>query len=229
MRASCASVIARATKDIDLTLPHHLTTSSPSPADQIRDMLQDAAAEDLGDRFVFVVAKAKEQLVAPPYGGVRYPVTATLDERHFSNFELDVTFAAPISAPSEQLIGHDWLDFVGIAPPRVSVLPVPQQFAEKAHAYSLPHIGQENSRVKDLADMILYLETRPPDRDAVAQAVRAVFELRNTHPIPATLPEPPATWDAVFKSIAAHCALSAADLATAYHILSVYWSSLSLP
>lgn len=219
MRASFASAIAR----------DQLAASDPSRAQAIRDMLQDAADEDMGDWFVFVVARAREQFVAPPYGGVRYPVTVNLDERHFSNFELDVTFAAPTPAAPEMLTAHDWLDFVGIAPPTIPALPVQQQFAEKAHAYSLPYAGHEYSRVKDLADMILYLETRSPDPHAVAQAVRAVFALRNTHPIPATLPPPPPVWDAVYASIAAQCALAASDLATAFQLLSAYWASLGLP
>jgi hypothetical protein len=136
---------------------------------------------------------------------------------------------APLTQP-EWLQGHDRLAFAGIDAPRIAALPVPQQFAEKLHAYSLPYSEQfENSRVKDLADMVLYLETRSPDPVAVAQSVRMIFEIRNTHAIPALLPPPPQSWNAEYADIAARCDLRAADLKVAYQMLPAYWASLGLP
>ena len=33
-----------------------------------------------------------------------------------------------------------------------------EQFAEKLHAYTLPRVGRENTRVKDLVDLVLLIE-----------------------------------------------------------------------
>ena len=39
----------------------------------------------------------------------------------------------------------------------------------------------------------------------VAQALRATFSRTGTHPIPKTVPKPPAFWSAQFTSMAASC------------------------
>jgi hypothetical protein len=136
---------------------------------------------------------------------------------------MDVSFTSPAPAQPEWLQGHDWLAFAGIDAPRIAALPIPQQLAEKLHAYTLPNSGQQvNSRVKDLTDMILYLETQSPDPVAVAQAVQAIFAPRDTHPIPTSPQAPPQSWSAEYADIAAKCDLSAVDLQAAYNVLTVY-------
>jgi hypothetical protein len=221
---------ARSTKDLDLTVPYMEADSQAARAELVREMLQDAADEDLGDYFTFTIAKVKEYLQSRPFGGARFPVIASVDNRQFASLRLDIVFAGPDPSPCEWLDARDWLGFAGISPPRVAVLPVPQQFAEKVHAYSYPYKeNNPNDRVKDLTDLVAFLETKPPDPTLVSQAVRNTFNNRNTHVIPTNLPEPPHAWDDEYAVQAAACQLQAADIQAAYRLLTAYWTRLELP
>src|SRR5271165_2150787 len=76
---------ARTTKDIDLAL-HDGTRLPKNPkerAEEVRMMLQEAAAADLDDYFEFFVGEAREELDGAPEGGNRYPVEARMDGREF--------------------------------------------------------------------------------------------------------------------------------------------------
>ena len=63
--------VARTTKDIDLTL-HDDTRLSKDPGkwrDEVRGMLQEAAAARFDDYFEFLVAEAREDLEGAPGRG----------------------------------------------------------------------------------------------------------------------------------------------------------------
>jgi hypothetical protein len=74
---------ARTTKDLDLTLNDgtHLSKDPKERREQVRAMLQEAAAAHLDDFFEFVVGEAKEDQEGAPEGGSRYPVQAQMDGR----------------------------------------------------------------------------------------------------------------------------------------------------
>ena len=63
---------ARATIDIDLTLPG-VDVTGGQPNDVIREMLQQAAGVSLDDWFEFTIAAPIMDLDAAPYGGARFP------------------------------------------------------------------------------------------------------------------------------------------------------------
>src|SRR5438552_10159461 len=130
---------ARATKDIDLTIPNVIVVSGQSvdQSDAIRERLQDASDLDLGDWFRFRVGAAIEDIEAAPYGGARFPVEALLAGRLFVRFRVDVAVGDAVVSVPEQLTGHHLLDFAGIPPVLVAALPKDQHFAEKVHSYSL--------------------------------------------------------------------------------------------
>ena len=85
-----------------------------------------------------------------------------------------------------------------------------EQFAEKLHAYTLPRVGRENSRVKDLVDLILLIERAKLDTTRLPRAVRETFQRRKTHEIPVNLASPPASWSRPFAEMAAECGLEPA-------------------
>src|SRR5260370_10165831 len=81
---------ARTTKDIDLTL-HYGTRLSKDPkerGEQVRAMLQEAAANRFDDYFEFLIGEAREELEVAPEGGSRYPVQARMDGRDFARFHV---------------------------------------------------------------------------------------------------------------------------------------------
>ena len=112
---------------------------------------------------------------AAPHGGARFPVDARLDGRVFVGFHLDVWFGDAVMEPLEVIEGRDWLGFAGIASPSLYMIPREQQFAEKLHAYTLPRHGAANTRVRDLVDMVLLIQSGTLTNDKVAEAICVTF------------------------------------------------------
>lgn len=224
---------ARVTRDLDLSIPvlAPLVASDAMPAalsTTIREALQDAAELDLHDGFIFLIGEPMADLDAAPDGGARYPVEARLDARTFTTFHLDVGVGDAIIAPPEWLTGQDMLDFAGIPPVRAAALSREQQFAEKLHAYTLPRGERVNTRVKDLLDLMLLIDMGLPDREQMRQALRATFERRRTHALPASLDAPPASWRIPYAALAADCHLVLIDVDDAFTAVSTYYQTIGM-
>jgi hypothetical protein len=201
---------ARTTKDIDLTL-HDGTHLSKDPAkrgEEVRGLLQEAAATRIDDFFEFLVGEAKENLDGAPEGGSRYPVGAQMDGRDFARFHVDVGIGDEVLEPLYIVTGQDWLGFGGVTPPSFPVISAEQQFAQKLHAYSLPRGDRANTRTKDLIDMVLLIRSGKLDKKKTTTAVQATFTKRGTHAVPAELDPPPAEWGPVFDALAKECGLA---------------------
>lgn len=201
--------VARSTKDIDLSFIGNPSPSSRTPQGRnmaVLELLQTYAAINLGDFFVYKIGEPTMDLTAPLYGGARYPVEAEMDNRIFSSFHLDVAVGDVLMEPQERIEGKDWLGFAGITKASVRAISPEQQFAEKLHAYTLPR-QTPNSRVRDLVDMLLLLDTGKLVPEAVAKALQATFVKRGTHTIPAKLVSPPPDWNPRFSALAVECNL----------------------
>ncbi len=201
---------ARTTKDIDLTL-HDGTRLSENPKErreQIRGMLQEAAATDLNDYFEFLVGDAREELDGAPEGGSRYPVEVRMDGREFARFHVDIGIGDEVLEPLDVVEGRDWLAFSGIETPWFPAISREQQFAEKLHAFSLPRGERANTRTKDLIDMVLLIREQKLDRARTKVAIEGTFANRATHDIPQKLEAPPETWQPVFAALARECGLT---------------------
>jgi hypothetical protein len=120
---------------------------------------------------------------------------------------------------------RDWLGFAGIVSPAVPMIQREQQFVEKLHAYTLPRTAAPNSRVKDLVDMALLIQSGTLQSDRVVQALHATFDLRATHSVPEALDPPPAEWDAPFARLAAECRLEL-SASGAFRVLSEFYMAL---
>lgn len=197
---------ARATKDIDLTSLKRLKGESDLLSAMILEELRMLAQQDLGDFFIYRVGEAQLDLDNAPYGGARYPVTTLLDGKVFVRFQLDVGADAVVTR-IETMKGTDWLGFCGIPSPVFSMISVEQQFAEKLHAYTLPRLERPNTRVKDLVDMVLLAKMRSMDLEVLKEALRLVFKVRQTHPLPQQIDMPPQTWEVPYNELAKECTL----------------------
>lgn len=196
--------VARATKDLDFTVR---TISAPA-GDAVLEFLQEAGLSNLGDFFSFRVGAPMMDLDGAPYGGSRYAVEATLAQRTFAKFHLDVGIGDVVLDPLEHAQTRDWFGFAEIPPASVPMIQREQQFAEKLHAYTLPRTGTVNSRVRDLIDMILLIQSGTLDASVTTEALRRTFDRRGTHPIPAALEPPPPDWSAPFERLADECRLN---------------------
>jgi hypothetical protein len=202
------SARARATKDVDLRM-----MGAPDAA---LERLQELGRLDLGDflRFEAVVDPRHPEIEADGlfYTGRRYRVQARLAGQIYGRpFGVDVAFAEPLIGEPEVLQGEPWLDFVGLPPTRVRVYPLTAHIAEKLHAYTLPR-PRPNSRVKDLPDIALLAQTRSLTAPELRHALAATFGQRGTHPLPATLPDPPDFWAAPYREMAREHRLAWATL-----------------
>jgi hypothetical protein len=204
--------MARTTRDIDLAMRRLPVTSADWDANvsDVLESLREAGNLDLHDFFTFVFGNATQDLDAAPYGGARFPVDARLAGRTFAKFHLDVSTGDVLRAPYEALSGRDWLGFAGIASAQFPAVSPEEQFAEKLHAYTLPRAGRENTRVKDLVDLVLLIERTKLDAARLPRAIRETFQRRKTHDIPSALIPPPASWSRPFSEMAAECGLEPA-------------------
>ena len=212
---------ARTTKDLDFTV----RTPATGRVDVLLKQLQDAGAVDLGDFFTYRIGEATMDLDGAPYGGARYPVESIMDGRTFVKFHLDVGVGDVVLDPLEQTNMRDWLGFAGISPPSVPMIQREQQFAEKLHAYTLPRTAAPNTRVRDLVDMVLLIQSRTLESSRVVQALHATFDLRATHSVPKGLHPPPEDWSAPFARLAAECRLEL-SASEAFGVLEEFYSAL---
>jgi hypothetical protein len=216
---------ARVTRDIDLALRRALGAEKARPINSvIQQALQDAAGQDLGDSFSFVIGEALQDLDGAPYGGARFPVESILDARTFVKFHIDIGAGDVIIPPLETLRGRDWLAFAGIAAPRMSTISPEQHFAEKLHAYTLPRT-RPNTRVRDLVDMVLLINSGKLHKNRTAKALEQTFTRRKTHPVPAELEPPAVAWKEPFAALAQECGLPK-DINAAFVAVNAFFARL---
>lgn len=219
---------ARTTRDVDLSIGAPGAGTLAARLASVREELQEAADLDLGDHLLFRIGAPKGELPGAPLGGARFPVETLLAGKVYGRFHLDLGFGDAVVGTPESLTGEDFLGFAGVAPGRVLAIPKPQQFAEKAHAYTYPWTDRTNTRVKDLVDLVLLIERGALAPKDVAAALRATFTTRKTHPFPSDLPAPPAGWDKEFPAMANQAGLSTTDMNVAFGILAAFWKTNGL-
>lgn len=198
---------ARTTRDIDLSVRQCIAGGKNARNRKLLNMLQTATAVDLGDFFVFLIGEPIMDLDAAPYGGGRFPVEARMEGRIFAKFHVDVGVGDAVIEPLESIHSRDWLNFAGIAAAEFPAISREQQFAEKFHSFTLPRHGAENSRARDLVDMLLLIRKGRLNRKRTLDALRRTFEHRTTHPLPREVPLPPISWEKPFVALAMECGL----------------------
>jgi predicted nucleotidyltransferase component of viral defense system len=216
---------ARTTRDIDLALRRWPGGAKQWDEDAVRNLLEEMARIDLEDGFEFTIGEPTMDLNAAPYGGSRYPVSAQMAGRRFASFHLDVSAGDVLREPFEILEGHDWLGFAGIAKARLPAISAEEQFAEKLHAYTLPREGRTNTRVKDLVDLLLLVDSGSLDSVRLVESIRETFYRRSTHEIPSSLPPPPPSWDEHFCELSSQCGLKG-TLLEQYGRLAAFFSGI---
>jgi|DewCreStandDraft_5_1066085.scaffolds.fasta_scaffold00018_16 predicted nucleotidyltransferase component of viral defense system len=206
----------RPTRDVDLR-----TSLDPATAlGLLRQALATAAALD---NFSFELGEVAQEMQGAPGGSLRVRVTTRVAGLEFTVFHIDLSSGDALVEPPDLLRGSDLLQFAGIPPIEFPVYPVSQHLAEKLHAYTLPR-SHENTRVRDLVDLILIAATERVEADRLARSVTATFSIRGTHSIPEQFPAPPDSWSQPFRAIATEIAnLSIADLQDGYALAVQFW------
>jgi len=192
---------ARTTKDIDMLLREVGLDA--------HEMLVAAAFEDLEDGFGFAVASPS---ALPAEAAVRMTVESRLDGRLFESFHMDVGVGDPVVEAPDNRVVTDLLSFAGIAQTVMPCYPVTQHVAEKLHALTRPRVTGENSRVKDLVDVVLMASHSAPGATRMRAAIDATFAARHTHAVPSRLPDLPEIWASEFRRMARELGSGPRDL-----------------
>ena len=226
---------ARSTLDLDMSIPDldrlRLLTAAGEKtlrADMVHEHLQQAAERDMNDGFAFLIRAPKDERTGAPWGGIRCSVQARLAGRTFARFHLDVGLGDAVLGQPDWVEGSPLLSFAGIPAARVALYPVAQQFAEKIHTYTFPWRDRDNTRVKDIVDIVLLMDSGLLEPNRVKRALRATFETRGTHPLPERLPMPPTDWAEPYAALAQDLQLPVVTLQEAYTYLNTCWQEWDL-
>ena len=219
--------VARTTKDIDLGL-EYVFADGENLANTILSFLQECAAQTVCDFFEFAIGEPMMDLDGAPYGGARYPVEAILDGRTFAKFHLDVGTGDVQRLPHEMAQPRDWLGFAGIPAPAFPSISREEHFAQKIHAYTLVRGEKPNSRVKDLIDLVLLIDSKALDAERLQRAIKDTFKRRKTHAIPAALEAPPQFWKPTFERMADECKIDP-DIEMQFQKVQTFFAALHLP
>lgn len=163
---------ARFTEDLDLKIDAAIET--------VPEILASGFEVDLGDDFSYEVATAPTPLEGPPGGGLRFVVVARLAGTELVRFKVDVSAADAVVGDFESNLSDPVVERLGFRRSRFPVYPVNQHFAEKLHALSLPR-DVENTRARDLVDLVWFIRHFTFRSAALAIACIATFERRATH------------------------------------------------
>jgi hypothetical protein len=189
---------ARTTKDVDLRMM--------GSADNVLDRLQTAGRLDLGDHMFFEIQPDLDhpeiRNEGMQYDGYRYRSECRLAGAIYSRpFGVDVAFGDPLVGEPDLVVADDRLNFAGIAPPALRLYPVVSHIAEKLHALTMPR-DRPNTRVRDLPDIALLATTGPIEGAELRLALKRTFGFRGTHPLPASVPDPPTFWERPYDAMA---------------------------
>jgi hypothetical protein len=190
---------ARLTKDLDLGLRDNLDEPQ-----RLQERLLDALAADCdNDRFTFTVS-APRQLADDDAGVATWRVTVDgqLAGRPFGSLRLDVSPRDHEVDETDVVVLSNPLEFAGVASVQAEIVDIHRHAAEKFHAMLRDYGERENSRVRDLADLMLMEDQGWLEPRALAKAVGKVWAQRDHVEPPRDFPELPASWPAAYERIA---------------------------
>ena len=214
---------ARLTKDVDLGLRDEVTNAA-----DLHDRLIDALRVDpFADSFVLEVQRptplAEDEVGRSTW---RASVTAHLAGTKFAGVHLDISPRSHELKDTDHVEVPNSLAFAGIPATIVEVVDIHRHAAEKFHGM-LRDLGErENSRVRDLVDLVILLEHEMLDMSAVAAACVQVWSERNGTMPPATLPALPYSWPRSYERLAADLDLDARSFAVAYALMGDMWARM---
>jgi hypothetical protein len=207
---------ARATKDLDLAM-------KAAGEDAFAKLASAVTADPDNDHFTFAIIKSIA-LPVDERGNPAWRITldAVLDGRTFASLLIDIVDrldeigdAVETITVASPIIGLD----LGAA--SILAVDIPQHAAEKFHALCLTFLdGRQNTRVKDLLDIVLLIEAELLPHPRLAERITAVFLIRDGGSPPETLPTPPASWRSDYTLLASTTGATTSDLDAAFALAS---------
>jgi hypothetical protein len=163
------------------------------------ELLASGFAVDLGDDFGYEVATSPHRWKVRPAAAFGSS-SSSHDSRapELVRFKVDVSAADVVVGEFESYLSDPVVERLGFQRSRFPVYPVNQHFAEKLHALTLPR-DVENTRARDLVDLVWFVRHFTFRSDALAIACIATFERRATHSWPPVIDMPPDSWTRPYR------------------------------
>ncbi len=181
---------ARLTKDLDLGLRYDEVT-----AESLHERLVEVLSLDTAsDRFVFIVGVPVRMAEGSQQVTWRARVEATLADTTFASIQLDIAPRPYELMDTDHVELQSLLDFAGVPPSIVEIIDIHRHAAEKLHAMTRDFGDRENSRLRDLVDVVLMLEHEMLTPAVLASRMTDVWAERERSSPPAGLPSLPESW-----------------------------------
>ena len=214
---------ARLTKDIDLELRDEVADAA-----DLHSRVTDALSLDqIGDGFVLTPGLpsrlTEDDQETPTW---RLSVAARLAGKPFGGLKLDIAPRTPGLTATDRVALPNSLDFAGVSTPIIAIIPVRRHAAEKFHAMLKDFGDRENTRVRDLVDLVILIERELLQPSAVAQAVVEVWSERDGVDPPIELPRLPVGWPERYEALAAEHGLGAASFPAAFALVAALWAEM---
>jgi predicted nucleotidyltransferase component of viral defense system len=212
---------ARLSKDIDVGLRDGVAS-----ADELRERLIEALSSDPdADGFVLAVGPVR-RLAEDDERTLtwRVRVVADLAGRTFGVIQVDVSSRPQELEETEMISLPNSMDFAGISVPEIEIIDIHRHAAEKFHGM-LRDVGErENTRVRDLVDLVILREHNLLEVRRLQPALSRVWAERNQSRPPARLPPLPRGWRTRYEHLAADHRLQAGAFAAANAAVAELWT-----
>ena len=174
---------ARTTSDVDFDMVDRETA---------HDILHRAIDLDLNDYFSFRLVAHDNDIEIDVS---RFALVCEVAGRTIGPSTLNIDIGKSTGPSTIEMVKiPNHLDFAGVEPIDYPTITVEDHYAEKLHAVTRTYGIRQNSRAKDLFDLVLIQNEFTLVRSRLVTGISRTFAIRNTHPIPRTLPVFPAEW-----------------------------------
>ena len=212
---------ARLTKDMDLGFRDDVA-SGEALHERLVEVLR---TDPHGDRFVL---QASQPLQLGEDGGGhltwRLMVSASLADRSFGKIQLDVSPRTHELSATDRVVVQNSLEFAGVPSTTAEIIDVDRHAAEKFHGMIRDFGDRDNSRVRDLVDLVILIEHELLHTHELRVHINSVWSERNNETPPSVLPALPETWPARYERLASEHELSASSFEEAVRIVRQLWS-----
>ncbi|MGE3445921.1 MAG: nucleotidyl transferase AbiEii/AbiGii toxin family protein [Acidimicrobiia bacterium] len=213
---------ARLTKDLDLGLRDNEVT-----AEALHERLIDVLALDpANDRFVFAVGVPERMAEGAQHVTWRARVEARLAGTSFGAIQLDIAPRPYELTDTEYVELPSLLDFAGIPASVVEIIDIHRHAAEKLHAMTRDFGDRENSRVRDLVDLMLMLEHEMLTPALLAARTTDVWAEREKCNPPLDLPAMPESWANRYGPLTEQLAIDTRSYQSAVTIVADLWRAM---
>jgi hypothetical protein len=214
---------ARLTRDIDFGLRGEVAGAA-----DLRDRLAAALGGDPdGDGFVVEPGEPTALPVGDDGHRVwRVSVGVDLADRRFGGIQVDVSPRADALDRAERMTLANSLGFAGVPAPAVDVVDIHRHAAEKFRGMLRTFDGRQNTRVRDLVDLVIFIERGMVDPAVLAAAIERVWrEYQDADP-PTQFPRLPESWPERYEEFAATLDLKARSFPVAFALVGRLWSEI---